>query len=42
MMVPYQQPFEVPEEPSRADSTAYQDWKRLIWELALKMDVTAN
>ncbi|KAG2775636.1 hypothetical protein PC129_g4098 [Phytophthora cactorum] len=40
MMVLYQQPFEVPDEPSRADSTAYQDWMRLIWELSL--NATAN
>ncbi|EGZ26779.1 hypothetical protein PHYSODRAFT_470952 [Phytophthora sojae] len=42
MMVLYQASFEVPAEPSRNDSTAYQAWKHLVWELALKMDNTAN
>jgi hypothetical protein len=42
LMILYQEPFEIPVEPSRADTTAYQAWKHLIWELALKMDQAAN
>ncbi|KAG2798243.1 hypothetical protein PC118_g21117 [Phytophthora cactorum] len=42
MMVLYQEPYQVPAEPLRADVTAYQAWKHLVWELALQMDTKAN
>ncbi|KAG2792381.1 hypothetical protein PC116_g28153 [Phytophthora cactorum] len=42
MMVLYQEPYQVPAEPPRADATAYQASKHLVWELALQMDTKAN
>ncbi|KAG2760486.1 hypothetical protein PC129_g11772 [Phytophthora cactorum] len=41
-MVLYQEPYQVPAEPPRADTTAYQAWKHLVWELAIQMDTKAN
>eukprot|EP00644_Phytophthora_capsici_P008823 jgi/Phyca11/102344/e_gw1.6.389.1 len=42
MMVLYQTPFEVLAEPSKADAVEFQSWKNSLWQLALKMDATAN
>eukprot|EP00644_Phytophthora_capsici_P019618 jgi/Phyca11/133518/e_gw1.536.3.1 len=42
MMVLYQKPFQVPEEPPRTDVAAFKAWKHEVWELAIKLDTAAN
>ncbi|POM77594.1 Hypothetical protein PHPALM_5000, partial [Phytophthora palmivora] len=42
MIVLYQKPFAIPQEPRRADTGAYQYWKDSLWALALSMDTAAN
>ncbi|POM61716.1 LOW QUALITY PROTEIN: hypothetical protein PHPALM_29234 [Phytophthora palmivora] len=42
MIVLYQKPFIIPQEPRRADTGAYQHWKDSLWTLALSMDTAAN
>ncbi|KAE9066940.1 hypothetical protein PF005_g27682 [Phytophthora fragariae] len=45
MMILYQKPIAIPQEPSRcdvADAATYQTWKDSIWTLAVAMDSAVN